>query len=227
MTQVCQVCTHEDRKRIDREIARGGNLSEIAKKYQLSYNSVWRHSREHLPGAAARGAVRSFENHGVKLLEDLDDLVATARRILREAEGDGHRRTALAAVKETRSTIESIARIQHAIWQQTQQQQTIVEVQQQQDSPQWIRDGFKTLTPAERQQYKRLCIKILSGTDTSNETEPEDTDPIQAHTGDFTPEVIPEDHSGEKSLKHPLVQGKKPKGNRIRRSKPPAGDSSG
>ena len=144
---VCRVYSHPDRKKIDRQVISGGNMSEIAKQYDISYNSLWRHKQSHLYGAAVAGLRKSNENHGVRLLEDLDDLVITARRILRDAEADGHRTTALKAIKEVRASIVSIAQISHAIWTQQQQEaQTIIVQQQEEEQSRWFKEGWPSLT---------------------------------------------------------------------------------
>jgi len=199
MTQVCRVCSHPDRKKIDREILSSGNLSQIARKYKLGYDSVWRHKNTHVGGAAAAGVRKANQNHGVRLLEDLDDLVITARRILREAEADGHRVTALKALKECRASLVSIAQVSHAIWeQQNKEQQTIIIQEQQKEEKDWIREGLKVLTPVEYTEYRRLNVKLLAaqGGNYSNEEEPPD------------PSVDPEYQPEEISDKYPLVQGK-------------------
>ena len=180
MTQVCRVCSHPDRKAIDRQILSGGNLSEIAKANNVSYNSIWRHKQNgHIGGAALAGVRKSDQNQGVRLLEDLDDLIVTARRILREAEADGHRKTALAAVKEVRSSVLAIASISHAIWtQQNQEAQTIVVQQQEEDQSRWFTEGWPSLTKEEQTEYRRLCIKMLSnsGGHITNEADLEEPD---------------------------------------------------
>jgi len=162
MTMKCKVCSHPDRKAIDRQILSSGNLSEIARKYKLGYDSVWRHKNSHIGAAAAAGVRKSDQNHGVRLLEDLDDLVITARRILRKAEEDGHSKTALLAVKECRASLVSIAQVSHAIWQAEQQQ--VIEVESKQDSK-WLIEGFKKLSNEKQEQYANLVYEMhaLSG----------------------------------------------------------------
>ena len=190
MTQSCRVCSHPDRKSIDRQILSSGNLSELSRKLGISYDSLWRHKRDHIGGAAAAGVRKSTENHGVRLLEDLDDLVITARRILREAEADGHRVTSLKAVKEVRSSILAIAQISHAIWeQQNKEQQTIIIQEQQKEQKDWIKEGLKVLTPEEHKEYRRLNIKLLAaqgGNFPEDEVEPPDpsVDPEDLGEGD-------------------------------------------
>ena len=72
---VCRVCSHPDRKKIDREIVAGGNLSAISRQYNISTNSIGRHKQGHIAPALARGAEVATKNHGVQLLESLDDLL--------------------------------------------------------------------------------------------------------------------------------------------------------
>jgi hypothetical protein len=118
---------------------------------------------------------KSTENHGARLLEDLDDLVVRARRILRKAEEDGHSKTALAAIKETRASIMSIAQISHAIWEA--QQQTTIEVQAREEDK-WHREGFRKLTKEKQRQYADLVYEMFAlGNDRFDPEDFEDPEP--------------------------------------------------
>lgn len=189
----CRVCQLPEkiRKDIDRQIVRGINLTELVqqlnkKGFELSYDSMWRHKRDHLGPAAARGVRVAAQNHGARLLEDLDDLVTIARRILRKAEEDGHAKTALAAVKETRASIMSIAQISHAIWQEQSRDQTIIEVREEENS-QFLDEFWKAIQslPKEDQDTLRaIHFKALAKMGGSYDSEPSE---------------VPEDQSGGES----------------------------
>lgn len=176
MAMICSICSHPDVKLINRQIVSSGNLSQIARTYKVGYDSLRRHRDSHVGPAALRGVRRSDENHGVRLLEDLDDLVGSSRRILRKAEESGHSKTALLAIKETRSSISTIAAISHAMW-ETQNKENLITVEAAENA--FLEAGFKKLTKQEQQTYSELVFKMmeLSGS-TFQEEEPE-PDPIE------------------------------------------------
>lgn len=181
----CKVCSLpvEERKVLDRALLRGENITALSKKYKLSRDVLYRHKKLHIGGAAARGVRQMSENHGVRLLEDLDELVITARRILRQAEQDGHPTTALKAIKEVRGSIVALAQVTHSVWQQqNSEQQTIILEQQENQTAQWVQDGLRALTPDERTEFRRLTVKMLSAAG-SQYSLPEAEDP---KTGDYT-----------------------------------------
>lgn len=45
----CTVCTHRERAGIDLALARGVSVRALAKRYGLGVDSIYRHSRNHLP----------------------------------------------------------------------------------------------------------------------------------------------------------------------------------
>lgn len=191
----CKACNLpiNERKQLDRDLLRGVPITTLSQRYNLSRDVLYRHKNNHLGAAAALGVRRAAENHGTRLLEDLDELVITARRILREADEDGHRKTALAAVKEVRASIVAIAQISHAIWQQQQQDATIIEVtEQDEQSRRWFAEGFASLTENEQQTYRKLVLKMVGG--------------IGGHSSDFDPEVKDYTTQGEKINTNPLEQ---------------------
>ena len=57
MTMKCKICTDSRCYEINQAIIAGGNLSKIAKQYEISYNSLYSHSIHHLPARL----VKSFE----------------------------------------------------------------------------------------------------------------------------------------------------------------------
>ena len=111
MTMVCKICSDSNRLAVDREIVAGGNLSKIAKEYNVPYGSLYNHAQEHL----SRQLVGAYEK---KSLVESMDLLAMIEGILEKAgqifdRNFEKKRDALAlkALSEQRSTIELLAKI--------------------------------------------------------------------------------------------------------------------
>lgn len=161
----CKACNLpiDDRKALDRSLLRGEPITTLSQQYNLSRDVLYRHKKGHLPAAAARGVQQTELNHGVRLLEDLDDMVSTARRILSKAEADGHSKTALLALKESRASIMAVAQLSHAIWlQQHEDKQTIVVEQQSEQEKQWLREGLAALSDQEYRVFRQLLLKMFA-----------------------------------------------------------------
>lgn len=111
MPQVCTVCKHPDRAKIDAEIVGGtGNLT-IAKRYHLSKDAVRRHGEGHLPARLAMAAEAVEVASADALLGQLERLRGDAERIKRKAERGRDFKTALAGVRELTRLVELAARL--------------------------------------------------------------------------------------------------------------------
>jgi hypothetical protein len=113
--QPCTVCTSPTRHAIDVAIVAGTPNRRIAALFDVSEQAVRRHRAVHLPAAMARA-------RDAAELADADDLVAQVRAlqaralaILDEADAAGERRTALAAIRETRATQRLVAQLTGAL----------------------------------------------------------------------------------------------------------------
>lgn len=49
LSKRCSICSHREHAAIDLAIARGVSVTAIAKRYKLGSDSIYRHSRNHLP----------------------------------------------------------------------------------------------------------------------------------------------------------------------------------
>ena len=59
MPRRCIVCDHQDRRKIDTELAEDKvAIKKIAEKYGVSVTPMWRHNRDHLRPAVIRAAER-------------------------------------------------------------------------------------------------------------------------------------------------------------------------
>jgi hypothetical protein len=107
----CTICNHPNLSQINKRLIKGIALRSIADRWEVSKTSLIRHKTKHLPASlvAARQAkeIASADN----LLSNVCKLQRRAERILRKAESAGDHRTALAAIREVRSTIELLAKL--------------------------------------------------------------------------------------------------------------------
>ena len=111
MSMVCKICSDPNRLEIDRAIVQNGNLSKIAKKYNVPYGSLYSHAQEHL----SRQLVQALERKGIaesmNLMNRIDHILISAEKIFERNYAVGKDRTALKALGEQRSTIELLAKI--------------------------------------------------------------------------------------------------------------------
>ena len=111
MPQVCTICSHEDRREIDRALVGGTAKRRIAADFSVSESALWRHFREHLPELLSRAYEAEQTAEADKLLTDIRKIQARTLLMLQEAEKSGDLRTALAAVREARNNIALLAEL--------------------------------------------------------------------------------------------------------------------
>lgn len=112
MPRTCTICAHPQRNDIDAALIAGGPNRSIAVQYSLSAASVQRHRDSHLPASMAAAARAAEVARGDGLLALVRGLLAKALGILKKAEDSNDYRTALAAIREARGTLELLARLQ-------------------------------------------------------------------------------------------------------------------
>jgi hypothetical protein len=108
--QVCRICTHEDRKEIDRALVRGESMRGIVARYgTVGRMSLQRHRKDHLPELLAKAYEAERMAEADELLMDVRRLQERTLLMLQEAEKAGDLRTALAAVREARHNLALLA----------------------------------------------------------------------------------------------------------------------
>lgn len=110
MSALCKICHHEDREAIDAAIVAGKTLRDIASQADVSKDSVARH-KGHISAVLSRVVAEREEAGPRSALARLEDLHDRATRVLDAAEGEGKATLSLAAIKELRGLVETIARI--------------------------------------------------------------------------------------------------------------------
>lgn len=101
--------THKRREEIEAAIARGVPVRTIAEDFGLSKSAVQRHKDAMVARMAGAPAAQSTDAD--ELLERVLELQEEAIGILAKAKRAGDHRTALAAIKEARSTTELLAKM--------------------------------------------------------------------------------------------------------------------
>ena len=110
MSRVCTVCAHTDRQAVDEAIVLGRTLRDIAQQHGVSKDAVSRH-KAHVSPALARLVAAREEAGGKSALSRLEDLHGKASTILDAAMGAGQASLSLAAIRELRGIVETLAKI--------------------------------------------------------------------------------------------------------------------
>ena len=111
MGPTCKTCRHASVQEIDKALLAGQPYRSVAKQYEASPPSVYRHQQDHLPAAMVKAVEAAELAHGGTLLEQLQSLQTKVLGILNKAEQAGDLRTALMAVREVRGTLELVGKI--------------------------------------------------------------------------------------------------------------------
>jgi hypothetical protein len=112
MPRTCTVCSHAARQQVELALISGRAIRDIAGQFDLSKTALDRHRHEHLLDDARAVVVRRTESRGHALLDEADALLGKASELLLSAEASGDTRTALTGVREARSCIELLAKLQ-------------------------------------------------------------------------------------------------------------------
>ncbi len=108
----CTVCMHPDRLAIDQALVSGAKQADLVSRYNLaSKHCLSRHSINHIPAALAKAQAAAEVAEGDNLLGLILEQQATARRIAKDAEQAGEKRTALLAVRELLRIVELQAKL--------------------------------------------------------------------------------------------------------------------
>ena len=111
MPRTCTVCTHAQRRAIDRALVLQIPFRNIAPQFDLSPDAVYRHGREHLPALLAKAQEAEDAAAADDLLAQLRALQSTTLTLLEKAESAGKLGTAIMAVREARGNLELLAKL--------------------------------------------------------------------------------------------------------------------
>ena len=109
----CTVCQHPKRGEIDKRLATDSNFAGISRDFAgISEDALKRHKENHLPGALAKAENIKEVVKADALLEDVKALRKKALGILEAAEKAGDLKTALLGIREARSCMELLAKVE-------------------------------------------------------------------------------------------------------------------
>lgn len=111
MPRRCTVCDHPERHSIDEALVSGAPYRSVAKRFELSESSVYRHKTEHLPAHLLKARDVEEAAKADDLLEQVRHLQGRAIDILERAEKAGDLRTALAAISQARGNLELLGKL--------------------------------------------------------------------------------------------------------------------
>jgi hypothetical protein len=114
MARACTICNNPKASEINEALVRGESHRAVAKRFNASAPSMFRH-QDHLSAVLAKAAdVRASVGElmaGDNLVQKVQELETTARRITAAAEAAGDPRTALVGLRELARMIELTAKI--------------------------------------------------------------------------------------------------------------------
>ena len=120
MSRKCSTCQHVKRAEIDRRLAAGEPNNQIAKDYQISPSSLYRH-RANCLGLASSNAIMKETARGTAAVaclpskEDLNrsyfDLLDRIDEIVAQAKAEGSLKIALSGLNSIRQTLDSLSRL--------------------------------------------------------------------------------------------------------------------
>jgi len=109
----CTVCQHPKRDEIDKRLATDSNFAGISRDFAgISEDALKRHKEKHLTGALAKAENIKEVVKADALLEDVKSLRKKALGILESAEKAGDLKTALLGIREARSCMELLAKVE-------------------------------------------------------------------------------------------------------------------
>jgi hypothetical protein len=111
MPRRCTVCDQPEKHSIDEALVSGAPYRSVAKRFELSESSVYRHKTEHLPTHLLKAREVEEVAQANDLLEQVRNLQTHALAILERAENAGDLRTALAAISQARGNLELLGKL--------------------------------------------------------------------------------------------------------------------
>lgn len=117
MLGTCTVCAHPERKAIDQALVSGEPVRSLVSRYvtkrggSLGHMALYRHRDEHLPELLAKAHDAEEVAQADSLLDQVRSLQARALAILDRAEAIGQLMPALAAIRETRGSLELLGKL--------------------------------------------------------------------------------------------------------------------
>ena len=107
MPRTCLACSHAEREVIDKALATGEPLRNIAKRVSISYPALFRH-KSHVAGTIAKAQERREEKLGDSIYEEMRRVLAKLWELSGKAESEGDHRGAIVGLREVRECLQSL-----------------------------------------------------------------------------------------------------------------------
>lgn len=129
----CLACAHAERAELDQLLAQGTPDAQVARRFELSRDSVRRHRMNHLSASLRAIRERGDQAHGDRARDRLEVLYGAAMAVLDAGVEDGKASMTLAAVKELRALVELLAKLTGEL-----DERPTVQVLNVATSPEWL-----------------------------------------------------------------------------------------
>jgi phage protein D len=111
MPRKCSICAHPNRDSIDREIVEGKSYRDIARRFRVSKDAVYRHAQHHLPERLVKAKEASEAAHADTLLNRIEELTQKAKQLLVFGQTEKQGKAWAAGLRELRKSLELLAKI--------------------------------------------------------------------------------------------------------------------
>ncbi len=166
MPQRCKVCDNPERLNIDRAIISGKSLKEISREFNIGYDSLYRHSQDHLSRQLSKAYELKQMGENNELLEKIESIISRAEDIFRRNYEANKDLTALKSLAEIRSTIELLHKISYQSHQARLAELELERLRAKDDANQneWAYiESLHVLTDPELNLFGQLMRKLKSG----------------------------------------------------------------
>lgn len=167
MARTCSICIHHRRDSMDKSLLRGETLKSVARRYDVSEDSLGRH-KKHMQLVIAKAAAvaeRKDLAYGSALLAEIARIRADAERLQIEAERRQDVRAALKAIHERLTIVELEAKLSGQIETGTKNVTVNVQAITPEEALEYARDVLELFAPDARAQ-REFLTPVIEGAPT-------------------------------------------------------------
>jgi len=110
MPRTCLACSHAEREAIDKALATGEPLRNIAKRVSISPAGLLRH-KSHAAHTIVRASEKREERIGDTLLDEMRRVQRKAWELLAKTESEGDHKGAIVALREVRECLGALGEL--------------------------------------------------------------------------------------------------------------------
>jgi hypothetical protein len=168
MTNVCKICTSPSRMELEKKICAGANLSELAKEYNVSYDSLYNHSQSHVTKRLSEAIQKQQLNESFDLVTIIDQSLRDIRAIYNRNFEAGKDVVALKATDSLRNMMDLLVKVSYQLHQSKLLELEILQAQNIEEKEDNLNEGIKGLQKLgflELMMFQALSDKITNQTD--------------------------------------------------------------